>query len=195
MVTAVVGAGGKTSYIHKKSKEYMDMHMRVFVTTTTHMFIENDTLITDDSSAIEEELCHRSYCMAGTKGPEGKISRLSYDTYLKACSYADIVLVEADGSRHMPLKYPAEWEPEIPDNVDKIVIVMGLHGIGKKCSDAVQRHELAEKALGITAETVIEKQHVDEIIRKGYLEPLKKKYPDTLTEVFYSNYGSRTMSL
>ena len=195
MVTAVVGAGGKTTYIHEKAGEYRAAGYKVLVTTTTHMYIEKDTLITDNADIITGELKSRSYCMAGNAGPSGKISALSYDTYKRACSTSDIVLVEADGSRQKPLKYPAEWEPVIPDNANKIVVVMGLEAIGKKCRDVVHRYELAEKILGITGDTVIEQEHIDLLITKGYIEPLKRKHPDIAIEVHLNDHDSRTMSL
>ena len=183
MVIAVVGAGGKTSYIHSAAETYLREGKKVLVTTTTHMYAEKDTVITDDPAVITDELSRKSYCMAGVKGPEGKIVPLSGETYEAVCKAADIVLVEADGSKQLPLKYPAEWEPVIPDNTDKIIIIMGLHGIGKKCSESVHRCELACTNIGITPDTVIEPYHIREIIRKGYLKPLRKRYPGTDIEI------------
>ena len=55
-ITAVVGAGGKTTYIKKKAKEYVNQGKKVFVTTTTHMMKEADTLVSDDADAIIKEL-------------------------------------------------------------------------------------------------------------------------------------------
>ena len=144
---------------------------------------EKDTLISDNADEIIKLLSEKSYCMAGRKGPDGKISPLSEKTYKRACRAADVVLVEADGSKHMPLKFPSENEPVIPDNTDRIVVIMGLHGIGMKCKDAVHRYELAERALGISKDTVIEQHHIDDIIRTGYTEPLRRKYPGAEIEV------------
>ena len=67
-----------------------------------------------------------------TKTNDEKIGSLSYDTYLSVCQEADIVLVEADGSKHKSIKFPNENEPVIYDNIDEIVIVMGLKALGKK---------------------------------------------------------------
>ena len=52
MIQAFVGAGGKTSLIRKYANEYRAEGKKVFVTTTTHMFIEEDTILTDDAEEI-----------------------------------------------------------------------------------------------------------------------------------------------
>ena len=45
MVTAVVGAGGKTTLIRELSARYRAQGKRVLVTTSTHMFRERHTLV------------------------------------------------------------------------------------------------------------------------------------------------------
>ena len=117
MIVAVVGSGGKTTLIKKLASQYRSEGKTVFVTTTTHMFIEGDTLLTDDAERILQVLKKNGYVMAGI--PEGeKIKALSRETYEAVCAHADVVLVEADGSKHMPLKYPNDSEPVIPENTD-----------------------------------------------------------------------------
>ena len=44
MIRAFVGAGGKTTLIHKQAAQYRAEGKRVFVTTSTHMFMEGDTV-------------------------------------------------------------------------------------------------------------------------------------------------------
>ena len=106
-ITAVVGAGGKTTYIKKKAEEYTMLGKKVLVTTTTHMMREEDTLVSDDADEIIKVLIENSYVMAGRSCGE-KIQALSEETYRKVSEYADVVLVEADGSKHMPIKFPEE---------------------------------------------------------------------------------------
>jgi xanthine dehydrogenase accessory factor len=45
MIKAVVGSGGKTTLIHQLAKQYRKAGKKVFVTTTTKMLIEEDTLL------------------------------------------------------------------------------------------------------------------------------------------------------
>ena len=47
MIIAVVGSGGKTSLIRQLAAQYRQEGKTVLITTTTHMYIEADTLLTD----------------------------------------------------------------------------------------------------------------------------------------------------
>lgn len=183
MVTAIVGSGGKTTLIHALRDKYLAEGKKVFVTTTTHMFKETDTFTDADDLTCIKALNENNYCMAGTTASEGKISALPESVYTNICKAADIVLVESDGSKHMPLKFPAEWEPVIPPNADRIIVVAGLHALGKKCSEAVFRHELAVQNANIIEDTIIEPEHIQMLIRKGYLEPMEKNYKAADIEV------------
>ena len=163
MIRAIVGAGGKTSLIKKLASEYREQGCSVFVTTSTHMFVENDTLVTEDANAILQELEAKGYVMAGSSCGE-KIRALPIEVYEEVCKYADEVLVEADGSKHLPLKFPNETEPVIYDNVEEIIVVCGLHGLGKTAKEAVHRIELASKQTGILPEDVIRSTHIQELL-------------------------------
>ena len=103
MIIALVGSGGKTTLLKKMAADYRQQGKSVFVTTTTHMFAEPDTLLTDDAGEILGRLQETGYVMAGI--PEGeKIKALSRETFAAVCAKADVVLVEADGSKRLPLK-------------------------------------------------------------------------------------------
>ena len=177
MIISVVGSGGKTTLIKQLSSRYRSEGKTVLVTTTTHMFIEEDTLLTDDTEKIIGVLQETGYAMAGI--PEGeKIKALSRETFDTVCACADVVLVEADGSKRQPLKYPNASEPVIPENTDEILVVCGLNAIGQKAKDVCHRLELVKACLGIEEDTVISAEHVQKLVTEGYLKPLRQKYPD-----------------
>ncbi|MBR3126317.1 MAG: putative selenium-dependent hydroxylase accessory protein YqeC [Mogibacterium sp.] len=127
-VISVVGAGGKTSLIFSWARELAASGKKVVITTTTHMYrpdrMEEDGIrivVSDDSERPDK-----------VKAPPAEVLDRLRDT-------ADVVLIEADGSRRMPLKWPADWEPVIPDYTDITVCVAGLSAIGKKTADVVYR--------------------------------------------------------
>ncbi|MGN0316091.1 MAG: selenium cofactor biosynthesis protein YqeC, partial [Fusicatenibacter sp.] len=177
MIKAVVGSGGKTSLIHRYAEEYLGMGYKVFVTTSTHMMIEEDTLLTDDAEEIIRELEEKHYAMAGIRENE-KIRALPQSVYEKVCPHADLVLIEADGSRHMPIKYPAPHEPVIYDNVEEIIIVIGLFALNRRASEVSWRLELVKECLGIENDTRISPVHIQTLLQKGYVKPLREKYPE-----------------
>ncbi len=199
MIQAVVGAGGKTSLVKRYAREYLAQGKTVLVTTSTHMLAEADALLTDDAETIIRALETRGYVMAGRPAESGnsldqhmetserdrktgtviqKMGALSDATYREVCRHADVVLIEADGSKHMPIKFPNECEPVIYDNVDEVIVVCGLHALGRPMREVAHRPELVSRCLGIADDTIIRPEHIQQLVREGYLEPLRKRYPD-----------------
>ena len=84
MMIAVVGSGGKTSLIKELAAKYRAEGKSVFVTTTTHMFAEEDTLCTDDAASIITCLKQTGYVMAGLAEGE-KIKALSHCSRHNIC--------------------------------------------------------------------------------------------------------------
>lgn len=177
MIYAVVGSGGKTSLVHRLAEEYRKQGKRVFVTTSTHMAIEPDTLLTDDAETIIREMEEKGYVMAGL--PAGKrIQELSAETYKKVCRHADVVLVEADGSNRLPMKYPNSTEPVIYDNIEEILVVCAPHAIGKRLGDVAFRKDLVLACLQVSEDEKVTAAHIQKLVREGYLKNLGRKYPD-----------------
>lgn len=189
MIIAIVGSGGKTTLLKKLAAQYRQAGKTVFLTTTTRMFIEPDTLLTDDPQVILQTLRKKGFAFAGV--PEGcKIKALSPETFSAAASFADVTIVEADGSKQLPLKYPNQSEPVIPAGPDKIIVVCGLHGISKQAKDVCHRLELVKRCLGIEDDTLITPRHVQQLVTEGYLKPLRKAYPGTEVTLYPTHDGS-----
>ena len=175
MIIAVVGSGGKTTLIKNMAAQYRAQGKTVLITPSTHMFVEEDTLLTDDAAAIIHALEETGFVMAGI--PDGvKLKALSKETFEAVCPCADVVLVEADGSRMLPLKYPNATEPVIPENTDDIYVVCGLNAIGQKAKDVCHRLELVKDCLVIDDEEIITPTHIQKLVTEGYLKPLREKY-------------------
>ena len=189
MIIAVVGSGGKTTLIKKLAARYRSEGKTVFVTTTTHMFLEEDTLLTDDAGTIIGVLRETGYAMAGISDGE-KIKPLSKETFDAVCACADVVLVEADGSRRLPLKYPNASEPVIPESTEEIIVVCGLNAIGQKAKSVCHRLELVKECLGIEDDTVITPAHIQKLVTEGYLKPLHAAYPTVKISVRPRHDGS-----
>jgi len=63
-------------------------------------------------------------------------------------AHADYVLVEADGSKRLPLKAHAPWEPVIPAGCRKTILVVGASGFGRPVGQVVHRSGLMCDRLG-----------------------------------------------
>ena len=118
-VISIVGAGGKTTLVHKLAREYHRSGKGVLVSTTPHKYVEADTDLSCDFFALRDKIIKDGYCMAGQKISEQKISEQSkskmcglpydlLDKLIKDMPQAlDYVIIEADGAKHHSLKYPA----------------------------------------------------------------------------------------
>ena len=130
-VVSLAGAGGKTSTIRRLAWEAVGRGLKVLVVTTTHMARPGAFGVFDgNAEEIRTVLERRSLAVAGRPAEKGKITFTGWELYKEACSLADLVLVEADGSRRLPLKVPRAGEPVIPDNTDMILCLNGLTSLG-----------------------------------------------------------------
>lgn len=172
-VIIVCGAGGKTSYINYLSKRYKNK--RIVITTTTKIF-KTESYV----SHIENSTFKNNNII--TLGKEFDKDKLTYvgDKELKnALKFADIIFIEADGSKYHALKIPNDNEPVIPDfiisYISEIIIVMGLHAIGRRISEICYRHNLLKD---IEYNKEVDLDFIIYISNKYYIERLKNKYKD-----------------
>ena len=143
-VVSLAGAGGKTSTIRRLAWEAVGRGLKVLVVTTTHMARPGAFGVFDgNAEEIRTVLERRGLAVAGRTAEKGKITFTGWELYKEACSLADLVLVEADGSRRLPLKVPRAGEPVIPDNTDMILCLNGLTSLGKRAEDCCLRLEVA----------------------------------------------------
>jgi molybdenum cofactor cytidylyltransferase len=169
-VVALVGGGGKTSTLFRLANEIASRGERVITTTTTRIFAAQMAqsparlAVIDgrlDWGRLDGILAEHGQCLLvmvveGTKavGLDPRIvdelTRRAVDFNLAA------ILVEADGSRNLPLKAPAAHEPVVPDSTTLLVPILGLDALGAPAdADHVHRPEKVQALLGIDAMTRI----------------------------------------
>ncbi len=137
---ALAGSGGKTTALFQLARRFPPP---VIVTTTTHFgldqlasadrhFVIRDQ---DDLLALEGGMVNGINLLSGLQGEDERVLGLSSHQMDRVRDFADRkgvpLLIEADGSRRLPVKAPAEYEPAIPDFADMGVVVVGLSGCGK----------------------------------------------------------------
>lgn len=133
---AVVGAGGKTTIIHMLAEELSALGYRVVITTTTHMMKpERDCYEWEDMP----ELQPGDIIYLGADCGNGKIMKPKELSFVTLKERADMILVEADGSKKMPLKVPAEHEPVIPKETDLVIGVLGYYSVGRCVKEVSHR--------------------------------------------------------
>lgn len=167
---AFVGGGGKTSSIYELAREAKKREKTSIIVTTTHMLapasggivLREDDKMRLDFKKVRQQLKENCFVVVGRQAKHGKITFVGEENYKKLRQMAHFIFVEADGSRHFPLKVPAAHEPVILPDVDEIVCICGLSCYGKIAKDACFRLEEAQALLteNLKYETLIEKSEI-----------------------------------
>lgn len=141
---ALVGSGGKSTALFQIATQ---LTSPVLATATTHLAtwqlrLANHHITLSDNqeiSALARDLPDGIILFTGPASTDERVSGLDESTLKHVLSLADArqipLLIEADGSRQLPLKAPAEYEPAMPAFVDIVVVVAGLTGLGKPLND------------------------------------------------------------
>jgi molybdenum cofactor cytidylyltransferase len=138
---AFCGSGGKTTAIFALAHQ---IGPPVLVTTTTHLGIEQLTLadrtisvddISDNKKITISHLENEVLLLIGEQDESDRVSgvpeKYLEEVYQFTKHQGINLLIEADGSRQLPLKAPAQHEPVIPEFADSVVFVAGLSALGK----------------------------------------------------------------
>ncbi len=165
-VSAVIGSGGKTSLILRLARE-LAHEGRVVVAASTHMFPpEGIALVTGGLPQIEAALSQAPIVCAGAFVQQGKLGPPEVP-FQALAELAPFVLVEADGSRHLPLKAHAAHEPVIPTGAQAYVVV-GASGFLRPVREAAHRPELYAAALGVGMDEPVTPEMAAEMIKARF---------------------------
>lgn len=159
---SAVGAGGKTTTLKRLAAEYTDMGRKPIVTTTTHMFKEDSLLFLEDPS-VEEilALLDKEGCVfAGGRAGNGKIKSLPEEVLEAVLKLPNPVLIEADGAKMLPVKFPADHEPVILPQTTHILYICGMDALGRKIKEVCFRAELLADFLGKSPEELLTTQDI-----------------------------------
>jgi len=148
MMISLVGGGGKTTTMFYIGNFFANMGKRVVITTSTH--IEKTEKFAEIKSAKElENLFSGSEPVVVGTDEGKKLSSLELSELENFTKYADIVLVEADGAKKLPIKIPREDnEPVIPVSTDVCIVCMGIDAVGESLSEKCFRYERALEFFG-----------------------------------------------
>lgn len=147
-ITSLVGGGGKTTLMYALAQEAAARSLTVIVTTTTHIRPHPRLPTTDctEPKHLRRLLTQHGIVLVGRSSQEEKLTGTGDIGPL--CQAADVVLVEADGSKGLPLKAPASHEPAVPPQSGAVIAVVGVDCVGRPIEQVCHRPELACTLLG-----------------------------------------------
>jgi len=139
-----VGAGGKTSLLLHLARELATDERPVLVTTTTHLADPReepgatvDTVLlfpaleqAGDDAPLPAPAPGVSLLVARPAEPPRKLKGIDPSHVARLASVWPVVLVEADGSKRLPIKAPLDHEPVVPGETGLTVGVLGLDALG-----------------------------------------------------------------
>ena len=143
IVIALVGAGGKTTFMRRLAREVQGQKWSTLFTTTTrlweHQFLSLPTphLVStlDEALALAGRIKRgEALTLARARLAEAvKVQGLppAWVDTLAEQGALDLIVVEADGSRGKPLKAPGEGEPVVPTRTSLFVSMASWNGVGK----------------------------------------------------------------
>lgn len=199
-IISIVGSGGKTTFMYAAARKLASLGKKVILTTSTKIFVPTKypVLLLSKKSSLESINKNEIFSKINSKFKESPIcaTGILYTDNLPEEEYklssfleagisasellyftdADYILIEADGSKHMPLKFPSANEPVITDDTDMVIAVVGLWCIGKPISTVCHRFKLACEFLSslyqkdITPEHIVTEEDVFNIVNSplGY---------------------------
>ncbi|MBI5440681.1 MAG: putative selenium-dependent hydroxylase accessory protein YqeC [Deltaproteobacteria bacterium] len=182
-VIAFVGAGGKTTAMLRLARDLDERGLSVLVTTTTHLSDPRREVRGPAGRLVfQPAMEFPNAGGAGTTRVEtapgitmlvsreaddpGKVKGIHPSWIPALRSSWDFVLVEADGSRRLPLKAPGTGEPVLPPGTDLVVGVLGLDGLGRPMDSlTVHRPECFARVTGCEPGSPVAWEHIEALVR------------------------------
>lgn len=164
-VVSITGTGGKTSLLFKLGNE-LRKSSRVLITTSTKIFMPSkedyDFMYYCIEDYMNDKIKNRNGATVISRKfymEEKKLIGIRDEDLEKVMDDFDVVLIEADGSRRLPLKAWKDHEPPILRKTTKTIGVFPVDMLGEKINpDKIYNYEcfikFAEGSLIVDNETV-----------------------------------------
>ena len=170
-VVALVGGGGKTTSLYALAREARDGGRRSVLLTTTHIGRpkERDVRVFDtlDQEGMEQAWEQGQVVAVGRYLPDGRLGQPEQAVWDYVFQRGQALYIEADGSRGLPLKYPADWEPVLPPETDQVLLLCGLSALDEPFDTYCHRAALARQRLGID-QHLIDEALMARVLAAGY---------------------------
>jgi len=158
-LVAIVGGGGKSSLMFALAR---GLPGRVVLTTTTRIFAAQMSLAAEVCSLADENWQERLEAfessllvVGGVQGKRAVGVPPELPAEMLARPGVDWVVVEADGSRMLPVKAPAAHEPVIPDETGLLVPVVGIDALSGPIRAVAHRPERVSTITGLAPDETL----------------------------------------
>jgi molybdenum cofactor cytidylyltransferase len=180
---AFVGAGGKTTALFQSARGWLALSEKsgksvVLACATTH-FAKPQLALADsyfisptsaDFTRLESGSADGLIIFSGPLMVDERTQGLDDVSLAKVHLLAEqlktALFLEADGSRRLPLKAPADHEPAIPPWVSQVVVVAGLSGLGKPLDgEHVHRPQIFARLSGLRLGALLDASSLASVLK------------------------------
>lgn len=126
----------------------MSRKRRVLMTTTTKLYLPKRRFLceTEEDCAREWRSGRAALLGRPAKPGEGDVRKLCApepELLTAMIRKAECSVIEADGARMLPMKYPAAHEPALHPETDAVLAVIGMSALGQRLCDCCFRWALS----------------------------------------------------
>lgn len=172
-ITSIIGSGGKTTLMMTLARALAQQGTVIITTSTRILPPEGIPYVSgEDDETVQKMLAASSVLCVASRYPSGKLGA-------PACSFdhlaqlADFVLVEADGSRGLPLKAHASHEPAVPGGSNQTLCVVGGDGFYRPLQSVCHRAEIFAALAEIPLSSIVTPAQAAAVInREGYAQSI-----------------------
>ena len=176
-IWSFIGAGGKSTLILLTAARKAEEGKKVLVTTTTHTAFTEDSLLRAGGRLLLGESGEAAAAVLERESPVAALKGLPEEELQKAVSRADLVLIEADGSRRRPFKAPGNHEPAVHPDSSRIILAAGLTALGRSIGESCHRLREIVAITGKSGDCLLSERDMAQVIREGYLHKCRLRWP------------------
>ena len=166
---SLVGGGGKSTLMYFLASTSARQGKRVLVTTTTNIFAPNPEIYAENEKQAKALWDQGKIAVIGTPIPgKGKLKEPDEQLFKSLMTQADITFIEADGSKHCPVKAPRDGEPVLTPECDTVLAVMGLSAIGQPLKDVAFRLPEVLRLLGVEENHILSEEDAARLLSSSF---------------------------
>ena len=168
-IVSLVGGGGKSTLMYFLATTCAKQGKKVLVTTTTNIFQPDPAIYAQTEADAKGLWSKGNIAVIGTPIPDkGKFKEPDAGLMRTLMAQADITFIEADGSKHFPVKAPREGEPVLLPECDTVLAVMGLSAIGKPLKDVAFRMPEVTRLLGVEEDHILTEEDAARLLSSSF---------------------------
>lgn len=166
----LAGSGGKTSLLHYLGRQCAIRGIPAALLTTTHIQPPQEALfpLVEEVPEAARAWAAGRVPVVGSRRADGRLGPPAPQLIQALHGQGALLLIEADGSRQLPIKFPNATEPVLPPQTTRVIVVAGLSALGRPLQEVCHRWELACRELGLSPVQPVTPQVMAALLLAGY---------------------------